>query len=121
MDVATEITLLRLKNDDTIYSFYERVQDIETKLLYSHKNIDKTSLLKFYLKAMGISKLHFPFLQGFISDLNIHITKYGSNTPHPTHTCASMEARFKCSTLSNLVPLFLYPEVLILVDLSRKA
>ena len=48
MDVATEITLLRLKNDDTIHSFYERVQDIETKLLYSHKNIDKTSLLKFY-------------------------------------------------------------------------
>ena len=39
---------------------------------------------------MSILKDHFSLLQGFISNLNIHISKYGSNTNHPTHTCTSI-------------------------------
>ena len=90
MDVATEITLLRLKEKETIHSLYKRVQDIQTKLLYSRENIDYTRLLKFYLKAMAISKEHFPLIQIFIADLNNHITTFGANTPHPIHTCTSV-------------------------------
>ena len=41
LKVATEITILHVKNDDTIHLFYKRVQDIRTKLLYSCKNVDK--------------------------------------------------------------------------------
>ena len=33
MDVSTEITLLRLQDNENIHSFYKRVQDIQTKLL----------------------------------------------------------------------------------------
>ncbi len=61
MDVATEITLLKLHENDTIHTFYRRVQDLQTKLLYSCENVDKTRLLKLYLKAMATSKdiLHY--------------------------------------------------------------
>ena len=39
---------------------------------------------------MATSHDHFPLVQCFISDLNIHINKYGSNTNHPTHKCTSI-------------------------------
>ncbi len=90
MDVATEITLLRLKDKETIHTLYKRVQDIQTKLLYSRENIDSTRLLKFYLKAMATSKDHFPLIQIFIADLNNHINTFGANVPHPIHTCTSV-------------------------------
>ena len=90
MDVASEITLLRLNNEDTIHTFFRRVQDIQTKIQYSRENIDKTCLIKFYLKAMSISKVHFPLLQNFIAELNLHITNYGPNVAHPTITCSSI-------------------------------
>ena len=90
MDVASEITLLRLNNDDTIHTFFRCVQDIQTKLQYSRENIDQTRLIKFYLRAMSISKVHFPLLQNFIADLNLHITTYGPNIAHPTMTCSTI-------------------------------
>ena len=87
MDVATEITLLKLHENDKIHTFYRRVQDIQTKLLYSRENVDKTRSLKLYLKVMATSKDHFALLQGFIADLNIHINNHGANVPHPDLTC----------------------------------
>ena len=90
LDVASEITLLRINSNDTIHTFYKRVQDIETKIIYSREMIDKTRLLKFYLKAMATSTDHFHLLQHFISDLNIHISTYGSNVKHPKHSCSSV-------------------------------
>ena len=88
--MATEITLLKLNSNDTIHTFFRRVQDLQTKLRYSRETIDKTRLLKFYLKAMATSKDHFPLIQQFISDLNLHINKYGANVRHPTHTCGTI-------------------------------
>ena len=90
LDVVSEITLLKTHSSDNIHTFYKRVQDIETKLIYSRETVDKTRLLKFYLKAMATSTVHFPLLQHFISDLNIHISTFGSNVAHPTHTCTSV-------------------------------
>ena len=90
MDVASEITLLKLNHSDTIHTFYKRVQDIETKLTYSREAVDKTRLLSFYLKAMATSTIHFHLLQHFISELNLHISLHGSNVAHPTHTCSSI-------------------------------
>ena len=90
MDVASEITFLKIHSNDTIHTFFKRVQDIETKLLYSRENIDKTRLLSFYLKALATSTVHFNLIQHFISDLNVHIHRYGSNTPHPVHTCSTV-------------------------------
>ena len=82
MDVASEIRLLRINNDDTIHTFFHQDQAINKISIHSRENIDNTRLFKFYLKAMGISKIHFLLLQGFIADLNQHITKYGSNVCH---------------------------------------
>ena len=90
MDVVSEITLLKINNMDTIHTFYKRIQEIETKLIYSRETVDKTRLLRFYLKAMATSTIHFPLLQHFISDLNIHISKFGSNVAHPTHICSTV-------------------------------
>ena len=64
--------------------------EIQTKIQYSRECIVKTHLIKFYLKAMTSFKTHFPLLQGFVSDINLHINKYGSNVVHPTHTCTSI-------------------------------
>lgn len=54
---------------------------------------------------MATSRNNFPLLQGFILDLNIHASKYGSNKHHPTHTCTSIyeysgsiEVPKKCNT-----------------------
>ena len=58
--------------------------------MYSRENLDKTRLVKFYLKAMATYQDHFPLLQLFISDLNMHIAKYGSNTNHPTRSFTSI-------------------------------
>ena len=96
MDVETEITLLRLNIDDTIHTFYKRVQDFRTKLIYSRDSVDKMRLIKFYQKVMTTSRNHFPVTRGFISDLNIHINKYGSNTTHPTHTRTSIYEYLIC-------------------------
>ena len=92
MDVVSEITLLKINNMDTIHTFYKRVQEFKTKLIYSRETVNKTRLLRFYLKAMATSTVpvHFPLLQHFISDLNIHISKSGSNVAHPTHTCSTV-------------------------------
>ncbi len=90
MDVASEITFLKTHHNDTIHTFFKRVQDIETKLMYSRENIDKTRLLSFYLKATSASTVHFNLLQHFTSDLNLHISTYGSNVPHPTMTCSTV-------------------------------
>ena len=90
LDVATEITLLKLNDNDTIHSFYKRVQDIQTKLLYSREIVDQTRLLKLYLKAMATSKDHFQLLQGFISTLNIHINEHSANIALPTLTCTTI-------------------------------
>ena len=90
LDVASEITLLKINSSDTIHTFFKRVQDIETKLIYSRETIDKTRLLSFYLKAMATSTVHFNLLQHYISDLNYHINTYGSNITHPVHTCSSV-------------------------------
>ena len=89
MDVASEITLLRLNNDDTIHTFFQQVQGIQTKLQYSCENIDQTSLIEFYLKAVGTSKVHFPLLQNFIADLNLHITTYRPIVARPTIACTT--------------------------------
>ena len=64
--------------------------EIKTKRQYSRDSIDKIRLIKFYLKAMASSKTQFPLLQGFVSEINLHINKYGSNVIHPTHTCTSI-------------------------------
>ena len=53
--------------------------------MYSRETVDKTRLFKFYLKAMANSTTHFHLLQHFISDLNVHISTYGSNIAHPKH------------------------------------
>ena len=90
LDVASEITHLKIHSSDTIHTFFKRVQDIETKLLYSRETIDKTRLLSFYLKAMATSTVHYNLIQHFISDLNYHINIYGSNIAHPLHTCSSV-------------------------------
>ncbi len=90
LDVATEITMLKVSSNDTIHTFYNKIQDLQTKLRYSCKTVDKTWVLRLYLKAMAALKDHFPLLQHFISDLNLHINKYGANTTHPIHTCASI-------------------------------
>ena len=79
LDVASEITLLKIHSSDTIHTFFKRVQDIETKLMYSRETIDKTRLLSFYLKAMATSTVHYNLIQHFISDLHYHINTYGSN------------------------------------------
>ena len=90
LDVATEITMLRVTPTDTIHTFYQKAQDLQTKLRYSRETVDKTRLLKIYLKAMSASKDHFPLLQLFIADLNMHINEYGANTEHPQHTCTTI-------------------------------
>ena len=90
MDVASEITLLRLQDNETIHSFFRRVQHIQTKIQFSRESIDKTRITRFYLKAMSVSKQHFPLLQNFIADLNHHITTYGPNVAHPTMTCSTI-------------------------------
>ena len=90
MNVTSEITLLRLKDDDTIHTFFSRVQDIQTKIQLGRENSDKTRIIKFYLKAMSTSKIHFPLIQNFIAYLNLHITTYGPNVAHPTMTCATI-------------------------------
>ena len=90
MDVSSEITLLQINNDDNIHTFFKRVQDIQTKLQYSRESIDKTRLISFYLKAIGTSFLYFPLLQGFMSELNQHISKNGTNVSHPLMTCLSI-------------------------------
>ena len=87
IDVATEITMLKIHSNDDIHTFYQHVQSLSTKLRYSNETVDKTCLLKLYLKAMSVSKVHFPLLQLFIADLNAHITTYGANSKHPTLTC----------------------------------
>ena len=89
-DVATEITMLKINQNNTIHTFYQRVQDLQTKLPYSKETVNKIHQLKLYLKAMAASKDHFHLLQHFISDLNLHINKYGANTKHSTHTCGSI-------------------------------
>ena len=90
MDIAIEITLLQLQDNENIHSFFKRVQDFQTKLSYSREIIDKTRLFKFYLKAIGLSKDHLLLVQGFIPNLNIHICKFGANIAHPIHTCISI-------------------------------
>ncbi len=60
------------------------------KLDYSCETVDQTRLLKFYLKAVSVSRDHFPLVHHFVSDLNIHITKYGVNTKHPKYTCSTI-------------------------------
>ena len=52
--------------------------------------MDKTRLLRFYLKAMSASKVHYNLLQHFISDLNTHISIFGANVAHPHHTCSTV-------------------------------
>ena len=51
MDVASEINLLQISNEDTIHTFFERVQEIQTKLNHSREHIDKTPLIKFLDKS----------------------------------------------------------------------
>ena len=90
MVVASEITFLQVNNEDTIHTFFKCVQEIQTKLQYSREHIDKTRLVKFYLKAMGASKIHFLLLQNSIAELNRHTTRYGTNVAHPTMTITSI-------------------------------
>ena len=73
MDVASDITLLKLYHNDTINTFSKQVQDIKTKIKYSHERIDQTHLMKFYFKAMSTSTHHYSLLCTFISNLNMHI------------------------------------------------
>ena len=53
INVAMEITLLKIEPSKTIQLFYKRFQNIDTKLCYSREHVDKTCLLKFYFKAMS--------------------------------------------------------------------
>ena len=82
--------MLHLTNDGTLHSLYRMTREIQTQLQYSRENVDKTRFVKFHWKAMSTSKNHFPALQGFIYNLNIHISKYGSNNNNLTHTCTSI-------------------------------
>ena len=72
MDVASEITLLNIRHTNTIHTFYKRVKDIETKSIYSRESVDKTRLLKFYLKGMAEFNDHFHLIQSFISAKSSH-------------------------------------------------
>ena len=85
-DVIMEITNLRIRNDDDIHTFYERVVNIQEKLDFSTEIISKTKLLEKYLQAMIKSTNHHHLLQYFVVELNLHITQEGHNIKHPTIT-----------------------------------
>ena len=77
MDVTLEITLLKLHHNNAIHLSFEHVQGTDMKIKYSSESIEKTRLLKFYLKALSLSPSHYYLIHHFISNLNIHIITYG--------------------------------------------
>ncbi len=85
-DVITEITNLRIKQDDDIHTFYERVLSLQEKLDYSTETISKTKLLEKYLQAMTQSSTHHHLLQYYLVELHMHIAQEGHNNCHPTMT-----------------------------------
>ena len=90
MDVTLEITLLKLHHNNAIHLSFEHVQGTDMKIKYSSESIEKTRLLKFYLKALSLSPSHYYLIHHFISNLNIHIITYGLGIEHPAMTCTTV-------------------------------
>ena len=89
-DVLGKITNLRIHNDDDIHTFYDRVIHIQEKLKFSTETISETKLLEKYLQAMSKSVIHHHFLQYYIVELNLHISRHGHNDRHPSLTIQSI-------------------------------
>ena len=89
-DVISEITNLKINNDDDIHTFYDRVVVIQEKLEFSTEIISKMKLVEKYLHAMAKSISHHHLLQYFIVDLNIHISQNGHDRNHPTMSIQSI-------------------------------
>ena len=85
-----KITNLRIHNDDDIHTFYDRVIHIQEKLEFSTETISETKLLEKYLQAMSKSVIHHHFLQYYVVELNLHISRHGHNDRHPSLTIQSI-------------------------------
>ncbi len=89
-DVLGEITNLRINNDDDIHTFYDRVIQIQEKIEFGTETISETKLLEKYLQAMSKSVIHHHFLQYYIIELNLHISRHGHNNRHPSLSIQSI-------------------------------